>query len=123
MDSYFISSIRRRACSVCSEGIVYVLSVALLDLIKVGLNLFCYLLSCDTETDIDNGIFNMKADEDTSGGSDFDRESGFSPTSSPSEQQHSVASYVAKHRHTVTVHDIRRPDSRFPAGSICLHVC
>ncbi len=81
----------------------------------------CYLLSCDTEADIDNGVFNVKTDEEI-GDSDFDRESGFSPTSSLSEQHHSVASYVAKHRHTVTIQDIRRPDSRFPAGSVCLHV-
>lgn len=77
------------------------------------------VFSCDKETDIDNAIFNLKADDDVD---DFDRDTGSTSSLSPSEDDHSIASYVAKHRHTVTVQDIRRSDSRFPAGSVCLQV-
>lgn len=76
------------------------------------------MLSCDTEADIDNAIFNLKADDLDDG----DKDTGSSCSLSPSEQDHTVASYVAKHRHTVAVQDIRRPDSRFSAGSVCLQV-
>lgn len=85
-----------------------------LNVTKLVINLF----SCDTESVIDDAIFNLKTENDLE---DIDKDSG-SYLLNSSEQDHTVASYVAKHRHTVTVQDIRRPDSRFPAGSICLQV-
>ncbi len=40
---------------------------------------------------------------------------------SPKENR-TVASYVAKNRHVISVGDIRRPVPRFQDGSICLKV-
>lgn len=79
--------------------------------------------SCDIETDIDNGIFDSKIYPDFSASYDYDRETAGSSAnfySVSNKDRHNVASYVAKHRHTITVRDIRRPDSRFEDGSICL---
>ncbi|XP_032783247.2 probable 3',5'-cyclic phosphodiesterase pde-5 isoform X1 [Daphnia magna] len=79
--------------------------------------------SCDIETDIDNGIFDSKIYPDFSASYDYDRETAGSRAnfySVSNKDRHNVASYVAKHRHTITVRDIRRPDSRFEDGSICL---
>lgn len=95
--------------------------------LKVGSlwpRLFCFC-SCDIETDIDNGIFDSKIYPDFSASYDYDRETAGSRAnfySVSNKDRHNVASYVAKHRHTITVRDIRRPDSRFEDGSICLQV-
>lgn len=81
--------------------------------------------SCGIEADIDNGIFNSKSYSDFVAGYDYDRETAGSSAnfySVSNKDHHDVASYVAKHRHTITVRDIRRPDPRFEDGSICLQV-
>lgn len=59
------------------------------------------------------------------GGYDNDQETtgpGDNFYSLSKSENHTVASYVAKNRHTITVRDIRRPDARFKDGSICLKV-
>jgi len=44
------------------------------------------------------------------------------PPTTPKSHPHTIASYVAEQRHTIVVQDIRQPDSRFPAGSLCFQV-
>lgn len=77
--------------------------------------------SCEIETNIDNDIFSFKTEDETKE-SDFDSDVASSTNPEVVEQRDSVASFVAQHRYTITVHDIRRPDSRFPNGSICAKV-
>ena len=50
------------------------------------------------------------------GGYDYDEETtgpGNNFQSLSNKENRTVASYVAQNRHTITVRDIRRPDSRF----------
>ena len=47
---------------------------------------------------------------------------GNNPPATPKSHPHTIASYVAEQRHTIIVQDVRQPDPRFPAGSICLQV-
>jgi hypothetical protein len=66
----------------------------------------------------------LKTDQEF-GAYDYDEETTGQASnfySLPNIENRTVASYVAKNRHTITVRDIRRPDSRFPDGSICLNV-
>ncbi|XP_059351939.1 probable 3',5'-cyclic phosphodiesterase pde-5 isoform X2 [Daphnia carinata] len=103
------------ASSVGADGFV-------LHLVHPQTGMFRVFRSCDIETDIDNGIFDTKIYPNFSTSYDDDRETASSSDNFyaiPNKDRHSVASYVAKHRHTITVRDIRRPDSRFEDGSIC----
>jgi len=65
--------------------------------------------SSDNEADFDNGTFQFSA-ADGKSVDDVD------------VSLNSVASFVAQSKHTLTVHDVRKSDPRFPEGSLCIQV-